>query len=598
MSMQQRYKAERYFLYLRRSQDAEDRQVASLDDQEAEMLEVAKRLGLNIVEKIQESQSAKKPGRPKFNEMMARLYAGEADGILCWKINRLARNPVDGGQISWLLQQNIIKHIQTYSRDYQPTDNVIMMAVELGMANQFVNDLSVDVKRGLRQKADRGWFAQSSLPIGYKHYKGYEKGEAEIISTPDLKVVRSLLQEMLKGSYSASDIHRLAKQYGLVNKKGKGYGLSTIFNMLTSEFYCGYYYWKDVDGKEIRYKGRHEAILTEDEFNRVQKLLGKKGRPTRVNKLDFAFRGSILCGECGCAVTAEHKTRCICSVCKFKFSCKVRTECPKCKTDMSEMKNPKMYNNVYYHCTKKSKKIKCSQSVIDEKDLEKQILSELGKIEISEDFYHWAVNAIKYTHGGEMETQDEVANRLQKKSDSLRSRLDQLVVMRADGEISSEQLAKMSKESETELREIENEQKRLHNRMSEWVTTADKYLTFAERVSQKFNKATNQEKREMLEILGSTLELIDKKLRVVVPNELLGFKNVYKKLDKELGRFDTKKALDIQGLSGQKRQVFEELCAGLDSNQRRPKSTDLQSVVIDHSTTDAYVILYRSEVVE
>jgi site-specific DNA recombinase len=417
----QRYKANRYFLYLRRSQDAEDRQVASLDDQEAEMRHVAKRLDLNVVEVIQESQSAKKPGRPKFNEMIARFHSGEADGILCWKINRLARNPVDGGQISWLLQQNVIKHIQTYSGEYLPTDNVLMMAVELGMANQFVKDLSVDVRRGLRKKAERGWNAQRSLPIGYKHFKGYEKGDAEIISTPDLKIVQRIFQTMLKGSYSASDIHRLAQQYGLVNKKGKEYGLNTIFNTLTSEFYCGYYYWKDGDGKEVRYKGQHEAILTEDEFNEVQRLLGKKGRPTRVNKLDFAFRGPILCGECGCAITAEHKTRCICSNCKYKFSCKVRTECPKCKTDLSEMKKPKMYHNVYYHCTKKSKVMKCKQSVIDESELKKLIFAELDKVEISEDFYHWAVEGVKYMHGGEVETQDEVVSRLQEKADGLRS---------------------------------------------------------------------------------------------------------------------------------------------------------------------------------
>ncbi len=91
----------------------------------------------------------------------------------------------------------------------------------------------------------------------------------------------------------------------------------------------------------------------------------------------------------------------------------------------------------------------------------------------------------------------------------------------------------------------------------------------------------------MLETLGSTIELFDKKLHVVVPNELIGFKNVYKKLGRELGKFNTKKALDIQELSGKKRQAFLDLCAGLDSNQRRHKPTDLQSVVIDHSTTDA-----------
>ncbi len=568
--MQQRYKAQRYFLYLRRSQDAEDRQMASLEDQEKEMREVATRLDLNVVDVIQESQSAKKPGRAMFNQMLMRIHDGEADGILCWKINRLARNPVDGGQISWLLQQGVIKHIQTYSRDYQPTDNVIMMAVELGMANQFVNDLSVDVKRGMRNKAERGWSAQRQLPIGYKHNKGYEKGGTEIFSTNDLPIVRKLFDEMLTGSYSVADIHRLSKTYGLVNKKGQNYGLQTIFNTLTNQFYFGFYHWKGADGAEVRYRGKHEAILSEEEFNQIQRLLGKKGRPTRVNKLDFAFRGPLSCGECGCAITAEEKVRCICSGCRYKFSCKTRTECPKCALDISEMRNPKMYHNTYYHCTKKKRDITCSQGVIDEAELEKQIYSELEKIEINEDFYNWAVSALKHMHGGEMETQTEVVQRLEQKTTMLQSRLDQLIVMRADGEISGEQLSKMTKDAESELRGVEQEQKRLHNRMTEWVGSAEKYLTFADRVQRKFNNASNNEKREMLSTLGSTLEVFDKKLRIVIPNELLGFKNAYRKLGDSLGRFDTKKALDIQGLSGQKRQAFVDLCAGLDLNQRSP----------------------------
>ena len=562
--MNQQYQADKYFLYLRRSQDAEDRQVASLDDQEREMRAVAKRLDLNVIEVIQESQSAKKPGRAAFNEMLNRIQAGEADGILCWKINRLARNPVDGGQISWLLQQGVIKHIQTYSSAYCPTDNVLMMAVELGMANQFVNDLSVDVKRGMRNKAERGWNPQTRLPIGYRHNKGYEKGESEIVENDNLVIVKRLFKEMLTGSYSASDIRRLSITYGLVGKKGNTRTLQTILNMLTSEFYIGYFTWNDV-----RHKGKHMPILTEAEYNRVQQLLGTKGRPTRVNKLDFAFRGPIKCGECGCSVTAENKARCFCTKCKTKFSCKVQTACPKCKTDMSEMKNPKIYTNVYYRCTKKSRVMKCTQSVINEEDLETQILNELQKIEINEDFHKWAVEALKHMHGGEKETQDETADLLEKRRLSLRSRLDQLFVMRADGEISSEQLLKIKKESEDDLHTVETEQARLNNRMSQWLESANKYLTFAEKVCARFNNATNQEKREILAILGSTLELTDKKLIVVAPNELLGFSNVYKKLGSDLGRFDTKKTLDKQGLSKQKRAAFESLCAEQDLNLRR-----------------------------
>jgi hypothetical protein len=43
---------------------------------------------------------------------------------MCWQLNRLSRNPVDSGALSWMLQQGILKCIQTIDRQYLPDDNV------------------------------------------------------------------------------------------------------------------------------------------------------------------------------------------------------------------------------------------------------------------------------------------------------------------------------------------------------------------------------------------------------------------------------------------------------------------------------------------
>ena len=145
-----------YFLYARKSTDIEDKQVRSIDDQLAVLRALAKEQELNIVTEFVEKQSAKIPGRPIFNDMLARVEKGEAQGIVCWKLDRLARNPVDGGQISWMLQRGIISHIQTHDRSYKPTDNILMMSVEFGMTNQYILDLSSNTKRGLHEKARRG----------------------------------------------------------------------------------------------------------------------------------------------------------------------------------------------------------------------------------------------------------------------------------------------------------------------------------------------------------------------------------------------------------------------------------------------------------
>ena len=157
-----------YFLYARKSTDDRDKQVHSIEDQLAVLRKLATKEGLQIVAEFEERQSAKVPGRPVFNDMLARLGRGEAHGILCWKIDRLARNPVDAAQIQWLLQRGTVAHIQTYDRSYYPQDNVLLMSVEFGMANQYVRDLSSNTSRGLRQKAKRGEFP-GTAPVGYRN---------------------------------------------------------------------------------------------------------------------------------------------------------------------------------------------------------------------------------------------------------------------------------------------------------------------------------------------------------------------------------------------------------------------------------------------
>lgn len=139
----------KFIIYCRKSTDSEDRQVLSLESQENELRALAKAKGLQVVEVLIESKSAKKAGRPVFNDMLKMIERGKVDGIICWKLDRLARNMRDGGVIIDLLQNGIIKEIHTHEGVHRPSDNVLLMSVNLGMANQYIRDLSENVKRGM-----------------------------------------------------------------------------------------------------------------------------------------------------------------------------------------------------------------------------------------------------------------------------------------------------------------------------------------------------------------------------------------------------------------------------------------------------------------
>src|SRR3954449_4700236 len=88
----------RFFLYARKSTDDLSRQVRSIADQLAELRELAKREGLDIVDVFIEHQTAKRPGRPVFNQMLDRVERGEANGLLAWHPDRLSRNSLDAGR--------------------------------------------------------------------------------------------------------------------------------------------------------------------------------------------------------------------------------------------------------------------------------------------------------------------------------------------------------------------------------------------------------------------------------------------------------------------------------------------------------------------
>lgn len=196
----------RYFLYARKSSESEDRQIQSIDDQTNRLKKMAIDLDLNIKKIYTESKSAKKPNnRPIFDEMLQRIEDGEADGILCWQINRLSRNPIDSGKLSWLLQRNIIKSIQTIDRQYLPDDNVLIFSVESGSANQFILDLSKNTKRGMLSKYEKGWQTGVS-PTGYLN----DKDNKIIISDPErFNLVRKMWDLMLTGNYTVTQISRI-----------------------------------------------------------------------------------------------------------------------------------------------------------------------------------------------------------------------------------------------------------------------------------------------------------------------------------------------------------------------------------------------------
>ena len=285
----------KYIIYCRKSTDTEDKQVQSLDSQESELRALAERHSLNVVEVLKESQSAKMPGRPIFALMMQKIITGEADAILCWKVDRLARNFFDGGPIIHSLQSNIIKEIRTPSERHLPTDNVLMLSVQMGMANQYSRDLSENVKRGNRSKLERGEWPNRA-PFGYLN----DTATKTLIHDPDRsRYVRRTFELYATGNYSLSDIAAQLYKDGLRSSTGNRVYISAIKCILDKSFYYGV---MERGGKS--YLGKHEPLISKETYDTCRAIAAGVSRP-REKTLFFPLRGLMQCEVCGCAITAS-----------------------------------------------------------------------------------------------------------------------------------------------------------------------------------------------------------------------------------------------------------------------------------------------------
>ncbi|MCX6378621.1 MAG: recombinase family protein, partial [Armatimonadetes bacterium] len=292
----------RYILYARKSSESEDRQVQSIDDQLRILRELGIRQGMQIVKESIESKSAKAPGqRVEFEKMLRLIEQGKADGILCWSVNRLSRNPVDSGKLSWMLQTGALKCIQTPERVYLPEDNVLLFAVETGVANQFILDLKKAVHRGMQSKAEKGWFPHRA-PEGYDNDLRERIIIIDPVRFPLLQRAWRLLIEERKSIGEILNILNNDWGYSTRASKRSPSGkmhTSMAYRIFSNPFYAGYF---EHGGQTHR--GLHPPMVTLEEFRQVQlNLRGQIGKRHK-GKHNFPYVGLIVCSRCKRKLTA------------------------------------------------------------------------------------------------------------------------------------------------------------------------------------------------------------------------------------------------------------------------------------------------------
>jgi hypothetical protein len=321
------------------------------------------------------------------------------------------------------------------------------------------------------------------------------QGERTILSDPErFPLVRRIWDLMLTGHYTPPKILAIANlEWGLrtrLMRKSGGTPLSQsgIYKLFTNPFYAGMFAY---NGQ--LYQGRHEPMVTLEEYDRVQVLLGRKGKP-RPQRHSFAFTGLIRCGACGAMITAEEKIK--------------------------RQKNGNVHRYVYYHCTKRAGQVRCKQASLEARALEHQIDAYLGRLHISEAFTAWAIRYLHEANDQEATARKEILSTQRRTYDACLQRLDNLLRLKlspanADGSLlSDEEYGLQKSRLLAEKVRLEEQLRDVEHRIEQWTEIAEQTFVFACYAREWFAKGTFEDKRHILMAVGSNLVLQDKILRI------------------------------------------------------------------------------------
>lgn len=533
--------------YNRKSSESEEKQMLSIDSQIDEIKKLAKYYNVSIVETLKESKSGKMAQkRPIFSQMIKDIQKGKYNAILCWKLDRLARNMIEGGIIMDMLQRGTIKCIITPNKVYDSSENTLMLSVEFGSANQFVRDLSVNVKRGQTKKATMG-FPHGVATLGFLNDKSEEKGNRKWkIDKDRLNKINVLLRKFLDEGYTGGKLYDYAvNELGLttVNRKRSG-GLpivrSRIYEILKDPIYAGFFFYNNE-----RYE-LHKSLprlISEAEHNKILRLLGASSLP-RTKNHSTTFSGLIKSDK-GYVLAQDVKDQVICD-CRRKFSSKISDICPACGLSVPEMKNPVLLQYCYHYDSRK-KKIKEKYKYISEDNIAKSLISFAEfSLCLPPEIVKWSKENLYQLNDKEIDDNLSLLSNLEEdrckyeeEKSSARSQLRRGIIT--------------EEEYKLDLMDIDKRfthvNKRKNNESVNWINRLNEIIDFSTSLKETLLHGSYDQKRRVLIALGANLIWNEENLCFSWSKPTQAVINGINGIRAKYPEFEPNLSLDLQGLN-------------------------------------------------
>ncbi len=461
-------------IYARVSSKEQEETGYSIPAQLKLLNEYAAHNGHKVVKEFVDVETAKRAGRENFNLMVDFLKKNtDVKTILCEKTDRLSRNFRDIAVLDDLVnQQNLsivlVKENTTISRESKSHEKFIF-GIKALMAKNYIDNLSEESRKGMLEKAEQGLYP-SLAPLGYKNIELKNNGKSHKVLQVDEQrapMIQKLFRLYATCDYSLAQLVKLAHDEGLRNKNGGNVGKSAIHKILNNIIYYGEFQWN-----AKVYQGTHPPLVSKDLFNAVQEAFAAQNRP-RQTKRQFAYRGLMVCGKCGCAITAEIK--------KGKY--------------------------IYYHCT--GFKGKCGNKSVREEELSEQFAGTIKKIHITDDTLELVKQALIKSHEDELEFHKKRINILNTQKTKLENRLHQIYIDKIDGEVSDEFYDNTVDKWQGELNQIKESMRRHENGDATYLSQGIHILELCNKAHRLYLQQTPTKRSKLLRYILSNCTLID-----------------------------------------------------------------------------------------
>ena len=429
---------------------------ASLEAQKDAITGFASQQGLVITNWFEELETASKRGRPIFDDMMRRLKAGKAQGVIVHRWDRSARNFTDWAAIGELADQGIKVFCVADNIDFDSRSGRLMADIQMVLAADYSRNLSIEVQKGQNQRLKQGHWPWRA-PLGY-----IDTGEGRLKALCPIKspLVKEVFDRYLTGDYSITSLTEVMCDRGLTGYYNQPLVRRNVEQILRNPYYCG-----QLKCRRGVFNGGHKPLITVATFQMIQKIKANKSTKKQT-KHSYLFRNLIECGVCGRMLTGERQKA-----------------------------------HIYYRCHSK----KCPEKSYREDALEKEMTKAVARI-------RWTENQIetfrrKLTSRDLFADQDTMRSSLNLRAAGIQTRQSRLTDLFVDGSISDAEYQMRKGQLKLDLARIDEERATL-GELKKRQGSLDELVDFVCSLRELHRSASPGQKRRLLQKLFQTRETL------------------------------------------------------------------------------------------